>query len=98
MRTFELFRMNDETGISGTGKVLEGVVFSDGTVVTRWVSYKSAGRCTSFWPDFGGFLAIHVNPHPDNNTRIIFNDGAVIYHKDGRLIEKPPRKERRAKK
>lgn len=28
---FELWRGNDEGGLSGTGKVVEGMVFSDGT-------------------------------------------------------------------
>jgi hypothetical protein len=38
MRTFYLERTIDTTGISGTGKVAEGVEFSDGTAVLRWTS------------------------------------------------------------
>lgn len=34
---FRLVRMADLTGISGTGVVAEGVEFSDGTVVLRWL-------------------------------------------------------------
>ena len=37
MRRFHLHRRSDITGISGTGKVAEGVQFSDGTVVVRWL-------------------------------------------------------------
>lgn len=37
MRTFRLVRDQDVSGISGTGIVAEGVQFSDGTVVLRWV-------------------------------------------------------------
>jgi hypothetical protein len=33
---FHLIRDTDETGISGTGVVAEGVVFSDGTCAMRW--------------------------------------------------------------
>jgi hypothetical protein len=37
-RAFILQRDEDETGISGTGVVAEGVEFSDGTVALRWIS------------------------------------------------------------
>lgn len=37
-RAFELHRDVDETGVSGTGVVAEGVEFSDGTVALRWLS------------------------------------------------------------
>lgn len=40
-RLFVLQRDIDETGVSGTGIVAEGVAFSDGTVALRW---------TSAWP------------------------------------------------
>jgi hypothetical protein len=40
-RAFRLERIEDETGVSGTGFVAEGVQFSDGTVALRW---------TSAWP------------------------------------------------
>jgi len=33
---FFLNRTEDETGISGAGRVAEGVVFSDGRVALRW--------------------------------------------------------------
>jgi hypothetical protein len=37
-RAFHLARDIDESGISGTGIVAEGVEFSDGTVALRWMS------------------------------------------------------------
>ena len=36
-RLFSLVRLEDVTGISGTGIVAEGVQFSDGTAVLRWL-------------------------------------------------------------
>ena len=36
MRTFVLLREEDETGVSGTGEVAEGVEFHDGTCALRW--------------------------------------------------------------
>lgn len=38
MRRFHLVRDTDLTGISGTGRVVEGIEFSDGTCVTRWLT------------------------------------------------------------
>jgi hypothetical protein len=38
MRCFELHRDVDETGISGTGVVAEGIEFSDGVVSIHWLS------------------------------------------------------------
>lgn len=37
-RAFHLVRDVDETGVSGTGVVAEGVEFSDGVVALRWPS------------------------------------------------------------
>lgn len=38
MRAFRLVREVDVSGVSGTGAVAEGIEFSDGTVVLRWLS------------------------------------------------------------
>ena len=35
-RAFRMIRRFDATGVSGTGQVLEGVVFADGQTVVRW--------------------------------------------------------------
>lgn len=44
MRTFNLVRTKDISGISGTGKVAEGVEFDDGQVAICWLSkYHSIG-------------------------------------------------------
>jgi hypothetical protein len=38
MRRFELHRDEDATGISGVGKVAEGVQFSSGEVALKWMT------------------------------------------------------------
>ncbi len=55
-RTFDLVRLEDATGISGTGPVAEGVVFSDGTVALRWLT---AHRSTALYESAREVLAIH---------------------------------------
>jgi hypothetical protein len=42
MKTFHLDRLEDETGVSGIGKVAEGVQFTDGTVAIRWLTDKAS--------------------------------------------------------
>jgi hypothetical protein len=44
MRTFKLLRLDDETGISGTGIVAEGVEFTDGSAALNWLTkHRSMG-------------------------------------------------------
>lgn len=58
MRPFLLIRDEDETGISGTGVVAEGVEFLDGRVVLRWQT-RNAHHSTVVWDDIEDVLAIH---------------------------------------
>lgn len=58
----------DESGVSGTGKVLEGVVFTDGTTVIRW-TVKDKPCSTAIYPTFEAFEFIHVTSHPTNGTK-----------------------------
>ncbi|MEE8113633.1 MAG: hypothetical protein V3T23_04705 [Nitrososphaerales archaeon] len=41
MRRFKVRREEDESGVSGTGVVAQGVEFDDGSVAMRWLSYKA---------------------------------------------------------
>lgn len=54
--TFDLVRLTDATGISGTGKVAEGCVFADGTAVLRWLTKH---RSTVVYESAREVLAIH---------------------------------------
>lgn len=67
MRRFRLIRTVDVTGISGTGVVAEGIEFSDGTTVVRWleagVSEQNKARgvapTTVVHPSVASVLALH---------------------------------------
>ncbi|WP_386674968.1 hypothetical protein [Streptomonospora salina] len=63
-------READETGVSGTGAVAEGVRFSDGTVAVRWMSEYAS---TVFWPDIDTAFAVHGH---DGATRLEWRDPA----------------------
>lgn len=51
----------------------EGVVFSDGTVVVRWLT---ACGSHAIWNDFESFYRIHG--HPEYGTIIRWLDGASV--------------------
>jgi hypothetical protein len=42
VKLFHLYRNEDQSGVSGTGPVVEGVVFTNGWVALRWLSAKSS--------------------------------------------------------
>lgn len=56
MRRFRLNRLNDTTGISGTGIVAEGVEFGDQVVVLRWLTDL---RSTAIYRHAEDVIAIH---------------------------------------
>jgi hypothetical protein len=58
MRRFRIDRMQDLTGVSGTGCVAQGVVFSDGTTVVRWLGKSPT---TTVHPSIESVEAIHLH-------------------------------------
>lgn len=72
LRTFHIVRHADESGVSGTGKVLNGVVFPDGQTVIRWC-VEGKPNSTAIYPSFEDFKYIHIDAHPDNKTEIVYH-------------------------
>lgn len=69
MRRFVLERNEDVSGVSGTGVVAEGVEFTDGTVVLRWITGEH--RSTVVWPSIRSVEVIHGH---DGRTLVKFVD------------------------
>lgn len=61
MRRFYLRRMKDETGVSRTGRVLEGVLCQDGKVFTQW---RPPHSTMGIYNSLDEFITIHVRAHP----------------------------------
>lgn len=77
IRRFTMRRVFDASRVSGTGIVLEGVLFSTGVVVIHWLTPPPRGSISMF-ESLDQFLTIHVLPHPENGTEIVFEDGERI--------------------
>jgi hypothetical protein len=78
-RRFHLVRLEDPTGVSGTGTVAEGAVWSSGAVALHWPGYP---RSTSVWSGLDELLAAHGH---DGLTEIKWLDGS-----EGRSPLAPP--------
>ncbi|GGM60619.1 hypothetical protein GCM10008956_40350 [Deinococcus arenae] len=70
-RLFSIVREADATGISGTGHVLDGVIFHTGQVVVCWRS--NFGSITIF-ENWEAFENVHLKAHPENKAKVMFHD------------------------
>jgi len=69
MRRFCLYRSVDVTGVSGTGRIAEGVEFSDGRVALKWCSRTPS---VIIYMDVADMLRVHGH---NGTTTIIWIDG-----------------------
>jgi len=67
IQTFHLLRLEDESGVSGTGWVAEGAVFSNGWVALTWLGETPS---LNFYPSIEAVEAIHGH---GGATRIVFD-------------------------
>ena len=65
-----MHRASDSDKASNNGKVLEGIVFSDGTCVVRWC-VGTQPDSTAVWNSFADFERIHVTSRPEERTATI---------------------------
>ncbi|MBB4637490.1 hypothetical protein [Longimicrobium terrae] len=76
---FTLIRRIDETGVSGTGRILDGVVFHTGQVVVCWRTDESETQpgfsSLGVYPSWEAFHHVHVAPHPAGSAEIEFLTG-----------------------
>ena len=74
IKTFTVCRNYDETGVSGDGVVIEGVVMATGHCIIHWLYPPPRGGIAIF-DSLEDFLKVHVMPHPKNKTVLTFEDG-----------------------
>jgi hypothetical protein len=68
MKRFHLERDVDVTGISGTGRVAEGCVFSNGWCALTWLAQYTS---VAFYPSMEHIRVIHGH---EGQTRIVMED------------------------
>lgn len=72
-------RLADESGVSGTGHILDGVLWHTGQVAVCWrtdIAGAQHGHTSiAIYPSFEAFYAIHVAAHPANRTGFDWPDG-----------------------
>ena len=74
IQTFTVARQADETGISGEGVVIEGVVLATGQCIAHWLYPRPKGSIAIF-DSMNDFVTVHIKPHPSNRTIITYDDG-----------------------
>lgn len=88
MRTFYLHRKEDATGISGTGKVAEGVEFANGWCALNWLT---AHTSMGVYPSIAELEAIHGH---GGRTEVVFEERWLIERRKGTprpvAAEEPP--------
>lgn len=65
----------DETGVSGTGTIAEGVEFHDGTAALRW---RSEFKSTAVYASMADVEAIHGH---NGQTKVVWLDASAEMHK-----------------
>lgn len=79
IRTFTVHRKIDESGVSGEGVIIEGVLYATGQVVLHWLNPMPRGSIAIF-ESMNDFLSVHIGPHPANATTITFEDGEQMFY------------------
>ncbi len=74
IRVFTVARRMDETGVSGTGVVIEGAVLATGQCIVHWLYPPPRGGIAIF-DSMSDFIKVHIQPHPSNKTIITYQDG-----------------------
>lgn len=72
MRRFELHRIEDASGVSGTGVVAQGAEFDDGHCAMRWLTETAS---TALYDSAGDIERIHGH---EGRTRIVWLDSGGL--------------------
>jgi len=88
IRSFTVCRQYDQTGVSGEGVIIEGVLLATGQTIIHWLYPPPTGAIAIF-NSLDDFFKVHIKPHPANKTIITFEDGEQLcFHADGTMETK----------
>jgi hypothetical protein len=72
VRRFHLNRVEDETGISGTGVITDGIEFDDGTVIMKWNTFTTS---VGIYRCIDDVIKIHGH---EGKTKILWADSETF--------------------
>ncbi len=81
IEAFTVCRQHDETGVSGEGVIIEGVVLGTGQCIVHWLYPPPRGGIAIF-DSMTDFIKVHIEPHPGNKTIITYQDGEQDHYGD----------------
>jgi hypothetical protein len=75
-RVFTVIRRDDESGVSGRGRVIDGFVAHNGKTIIVWRTDVDAAKhgfsSIGIYDSYEAFFAIHIAAHPKNDTEIMW--------------------------
>ena len=75
VRRFALERDQDESGISGVGRIAVGAQFSDGQCVLKWLTHVNS---LAVYPNIDALVRIHGH---NGLTRLVWTDPDLVRDK-----------------
>lgn len=78
MKRFVFKRTQDESGVSGTGVVVEGIEFTNGQVAITWVTVSQGVRSTTCYQNIEDAIKIHGH---GGKTELVWIDEGTKYPK-----------------
>jgi hypothetical protein len=68
MRRFHFNRVEDTSGVSGVGRVAEGVLFDNGLISLSWLSLH---KCVNIYASYAEMMAVHGH---EGDTELVWID------------------------
>jgi len=65
LKVFKVIRKQDESGVSGIGHIIDGVIFDNGKVVIQW---RTDMASIAIYESYKDFYTIHIASHPQNES------------------------------
>lgn len=92
MRRFHFNRIEDASGVSGTGRVADGVLFDNGLVALSW---NSVHKCVNVYTSLAEMMAVHGH---EGKTELVWVDGDPYVEANAEADPEKPDKPKRKRK
>jgi hypothetical protein len=89
MRRFHFNRVEDASGVSGTGRVAEGVLFDNGLVALTW---NSVHKCVNVYTSLAEMMAVHGHEGKTVMVWMDYDPNDVEDAPEPELVSEPPKK------